>query len=163
MLSAFVKIAETIHKAIPAIQSIDLNKGQLDPGKATEFESLSTPAILIGNPDINWAALSQGHEQGEGEVSVCLVVRLPSRTSLIDPMLFESLKQLELADEVNASVKSVPGITSRVSSHEYATGTFYVVEQVYDGFFKSTPPAPITKQVSVTIKPFINRPHPAQA
>lgn len=163
MLSTYREIALAIHKAVPQISWFDINKGQLDPGKADQFHSLIVPAILIGNPDINWAALSQGHEQGDGEVSVCLVVRLPAGTNLIDPLLFENLKQLELADDINAAVKSVPGITSRVSSHEYASGTFYVVEQVYAGFFKSTPPAPITKQVNVSINPFINRPHPAQA
>ncbi len=158
MLSTFVTIGHAIKKAVPEIRSVDLNKGQLDPGKASDFESLSCPAILIGNSDVNWAALGQGHEQGDGEVSVCYVIRLASRTSLIDPLLFKSLEQLELADYVNSAVKSVPGITSRTSSHEYAVGTYYVVEQVYAGFFKSTPPAPITKQVSLTINPFLTNP-----
>lgn len=163
MLSTYRDIALAIHATVPAINWFDINKGQLDPGKADQFHSLVVPAILIGNPDVNWAALSQGHEQGDGEVSVCLVLRLPAGTNLIDPLLFKSLEELELADHVNAAVKSVKGITSRVSSHEYASGSFYVVEQVYAGFYKSTPPAPITKQVAITINPFLSIPNHAKA
>lgn len=147
MFSTYKIIGQAIREAVPQILTIDLDKGQLDDPQS--FESIMTPGILIGHSDITWSG-----NQGEGSVTVKLILRLPSRTHISDPLIDESLSDLSLAGDVDSAVTDVPGVLSSEKYSDYPSGTFYVVEQTYP-ISLVRGPSYVRKKVQVQVNPYL--------
>lgn len=156
MFFTYKAIGQAIRETLPGIRTIDLDKGQLDDPEA--FESIQTPGILIGHSDITWSG-----NQGDGTVTVKLVLRLPTRTHITDPLLDESLSELALAGDVDSAVTDVPGVLISIKTSDYPSGTFYVVEQTYPlSLVRQS--SYVKKKVQVTVNPFLHIPqNPANA
>ena len=149
MLSTYIQIAQAIKDKVPGIAWFDLDKGQLE--KPDAFNSVIVPGVLIGQADIEWSDLVSRNQQGIGTITVKTAFTLPAQTNLLDPLVTENLKVLELADDVDVAVRLTRGIASRTATKEYVAGPFYVVEQTYEGAFQH---GPFFQKAPV--KPFIN-------
>ena len=156
MLASYIIIGQAIKQAVPQIQWIDLDKGQLeDPER---FNSIGVPGVLIGQSEIDWQQLGAGQQQGTGTLTVKVVLRLPTQTHLTDPLLQDSLKELELGDQINTAVLSVPGIKTLAHYSDYPEGTFYVLEHTYQVSFKRGPGITY-KTVNVQLNPQLHNPN----
>ncbi|GAB2586484.1 hypothetical protein [Spirosoma areae] len=155
MFNAYFIIAQAIADQVKQLVWFDLDKGQLDNPEL--FNSILTPGILIGHSEIEWSQLAGRNQLGNGSVTVKLILRLPAQTHLTDPLITKNLKELDLGDPVNDAVLSVPGVLSRVKSHDYPSGTFYVVEQTYITQFK-TGPTYTERQVTLQVNPLLYKP-----
>ncbi|RIV21371.1 hypothetical protein DYU11_18365 [Fibrisoma montanum] len=155
MLENYVAIAQAIKDQAPGILWFDLDKGQVE--NPENFNSLIVPAVLIGTSEVDWKNLRGLSQEGDGKITVKLVLRLSHQTHLTDPLLLANLKDIELANEINLAVSQVPGVVGRRHSNDYPAGMFYVVEQIYDCSFKF---GPNLKAVPVTAKinPFLHNP-----
>jgi hypothetical protein len=72
----YTEIAEVISDKLDSIRWSDLDRGQLQHPE--HFESLVLPCVLICLKDgIAWQSLTQGHQFGEADLSLKIVVRLP--------------------------------------------------------------------------------------
>ena len=148
MLSTYQQLAQAIHEGVPDINWLDIDKGQLENPEA--FNSLIVPAVLIGQAEIEWTDLLTHNQQGVGNIVISTVFRLPGQTHLLDPLLAQHLKTLELADDVDRVARQFRGVVSRTRSRDYVAGPFFVTEQTYEGAFKR---GPFLR--AVTAKPFI--------
>jgi hypothetical protein len=156
MLGNYIAIAQAVQAAVPEIKWADIDKGQLDDLQS--YNSLVRPAILVGLADIDWSQLGQGYQQGTGLITVKTIIGLPSQTHLADPFLMDSLKQvLEIGEKVNGAVSTMSFILSRVKYREYPIESSYVIEQIYEGVWRSGPKY-IEKRITASINPQIYDP-----
>ncbi|MEZ0611945.1 hypothetical protein ACAW74_25760 [Fibrella sp. WM1] len=122
---------------VPGLKWVDLDKGQLD--NPDKFNSLIPPALLIGQTDLTWSQLAGRNQLGKGTVTTKTVLTLPTATHISHPTAQDNLAKLTIADRVRATILSVPGVMSRLTTREYSSGSFFVVEETFEVAFKSGP------------------------
>lgn len=130
ILETYYGLAEAIMN-ITGVQSIDLDKGQLEAPE--QFESILQPGILINLPDIQYQQLTAGKQYADMNFSLKTVVRLPNHThiyagaSVLKP---DNLAELLIEDAVHQAIVKLPGCV-RTATKSYPVLTWYVVEHFY--------------------------------
>lgn len=157
MFYTYLTLGRACQQGVPDLVYIDLDKGQLDDPDA--FNSLTLPALLIGQTDLDWSQLANRSRLGVGIVTTKTVVRLPAHTFLSHPAAAAHLLTLDVAERVEAVLLEQPGVTTCTNTKEYASGPYYVVEQTYAVSYK-TGPTYRQQEVALTVNPFFHRPTP---
>lgn len=129
MLTHTQYIAAHLAAALPDIQWIDRDKGQLDNPEA--FHSLLVPALLLGFGPVEWEGLSRGRQLGQLSLTVSLVTRLPPATHHPRP-LGEYDHAADLAAALHQALATCIVVKDRRASRDYFTPEFYVMETTYD-------------------------------
>lgn len=129
MLQEYQQLAAHLAAALPELQWIDRDKGQLENPEA--FHSIVLPGLLLGFGPVEWEGLSMGSQQGQLTLTVSLVLRLPVATHQ-KQLLTEYDEAAQLTTKVHQALPAFISVWERRSSRDYFTQNFYVVEQTYD-------------------------------
>lgn len=129
MYKTYRLIAQHIRDNIAEILWIDRDKGQLE--KPENFHSIIVPGVLVDFDTVNWKGQTRSNQEGEGQVTLKLVFRLP--VSSHETADWNDHPEFEfLSDRLYEVASTHTCIGSRRTSRDYFTGAFYVYEQTFD-------------------------------
>jgi hypothetical protein len=152
MYSTYRHIATHLANAIPDLQWIDRDKGQLD--NPENFHSVLTPGLLLGFDDVEWEPGTRGNQTGYATMTASLVFRLPASTYLGNWEQHPEYEQLTQA--LYLALLDCPGVGDRRASSDAFTDAFYTATQSFDlTIYQAVPVRTIAKpnpDIQATLK-----------
>jgi hypothetical protein len=128
MYKTYREIATHIANAIPELQWIDRDKGQLD--KPEEFHTILTPGLLLGFEDVEWEGGTGGNQTGTSLMTASLVFRLPTSTYLGNWGPHDEYEKF--TEALYEVLLTHPAVGDRRMSGDGFTDEFYVAIQAFD-------------------------------
>lgn len=139
IIDAFREIRAAL-QMVEGLHYIDLDRGQLQ--NPTKFNTpMSSGLVLIDFQDgITWHTGLKKVQRGEGVFSVKVAIRLPDE-QFLDEDVEQNLNALDITEAVNIAVLNMGGM-NRIKTRSYSSGSFYVVENMYNTGYDYQPVTP---------------------
>lgn len=156
MYKTYRDIANHLTNAIPDLQWIDRDKGQLE--KPEGFHAIGTPGLLLGFDDVEWEPGTRGNQTGHGTMTASLVFRLPTSTYLGNWEQHPEYEQF--TEALYLAMLDHKDIGDRRMSTDGFTDTFYVSIQAFDLTIYQTVPVKTIAKPNPEIKATLELPAP---
>lgn len=109
MFNIYKEIANHLRETVPALKTIDADKGQLaNPEKAFPMDY---PAVLIDLDNIDWKDLGNKAQQGKSQIGITVAVLPTTHSHQTSPTLDNFVDEMDVINNVYAALSGFLGLS----------------------------------------------------
>lgn len=130
MFNIYADIAAHLRQSVPALRTIDADKGQLaNPEQAFPMDY---PAVLIDLDTIDWANLGQKAQKGAGQIGITVAVLPTSQSHEGSPTLTEFVQEMEVIKNVYAALAGYLGMSRKKTYRQKRWDTIQAYTHIFN-------------------------------
>ncbi len=132
MFNIYKEIANHLREKVPALKTIDADKGQLaNPEKAFPIDY---PAVLIDLDSVDWSDLGKMVQKGKSKIAVTVAVLPTKHSHQTSPTLDDFVIEMDVINEVYAALNGFMGLARGKTYRQKRWDTI----QAYTHLFNNT-------------------------
>ncbi|WP_297096409.1 hypothetical protein [uncultured Draconibacterium sp.] len=132
MFNIYAEIANHLRETVPALRTIDADKGQLaNPEQAYPMDY---PAVLIDLDTVDWAELGKKAQKGGAQIGITVAVLPTGQSSPDSPTLDTFVQEMDVINDVYGALSGFLGLTRKRTFRQKRWDTV----QAYTHLFNNT-------------------------